>query len=101
MTDQDNRSGIVTEVADGLIGDQPANGEFVDVSPDAGFFEALGQAGHPRAKVRTERASEQVDARLRLGHGWRCEGGGRRGSSGARYRAGKRRSATPRGKKRV
>ena len=74
MTDQDDRSGIVTEIADGLIRDQPANGEFVDVSPDAGFFEALGQAVHPARKDRAERAAEQVDARLRLGRGWRRVG---------------------------
>jgi hypothetical protein len=76
MTDQDDRSGIVTVIADSLIRDQPANGEFVDVSSDAGFFETLGQAVHSARKDRPERAAEQVDARLRLGRGWRCDGGG-------------------------
>jgi hypothetical protein len=51
-----------------MIGDQPANGEFVDVSPDTGFFETLGQAVRPARKDRTERAPEQVE-RLRLGRG--------------------------------
>jgi hypothetical protein len=51
MTDQDDRSGIVTEIADGLIGDQPANGEFVDVSPDAGFFERWVRRSIPREKI--------------------------------------------------
>ena len=97
MTDQDDRSGIVTVIADSLIRDQPANGEFVDVSPDAGFFEALGQAVHPARKDRPECAAEQVDARLRLDHGWRCDGGGRRGSSGgACDRSGERQIATGR-----
>jgi hypothetical protein len=57
-----------TEIADGLIGDQPANGEFADVSPDTGFFETLGQAVRPARQDRTERAPEQVE-RLRLGRG--------------------------------
>ena len=69
MTDQDDRSGIVTEIADGLIGDQPANGEFVDVSPDTGFFEALGQAVHPARKDRT---------RARRGTGRRAPAAGSR-----------------------
>ena len=51
MADQDDRRCIVTEIADGLIGDQPANGEFVHVSPDAGFLKTLGQASIPREKI--------------------------------------------------
>ena len=82
MTDQDDRSRIITEIADGLIRDQPANGEFVDVGTDAGFFEALGQAVHPARKDRAERAAEQVDPRLRLGRGWRRFGSDRRDSIG-------------------
>ena len=82
MTDQDDRSSIVTVIADSLIGDQPANGEFVDVSPDTGFFETLGQAVHPARKDRAECAPEQVDARLRLGRGWRRVGSDRRDSIG-------------------
>jgi hypothetical protein len=49
------------------IPDQPADGEFVDVGADAGFFQALGQAVHAARKDRTERAAEQIDARLRRG----------------------------------
>jgi hypothetical protein len=85
-----------TEIADGLIGDQPANGEFVDVSPDTGFFETLGQAVRPARKDRTERAPEQIE-RLRLGRGWLYYGGGRWGSIGrARDRTGERQIATGR-----
>jgi hypothetical protein len=82
MTDQDDRNRIVTEIADSLIRDQPANGEFVDVSPDTGFLETIGQAIHPARKDRTERAAEQVDARLRLARGGRRVGSDRCGSIG-------------------
>ena len=50
MSDQDDRSGIVTVIADGLIGDQPANGEFVDVSPDAGFLRGAWSGDPSRAR---------------------------------------------------
>jgi hypothetical protein len=42
------RSWIVTE------SNKPAKGECVDVSPDTGFFETLGQAVHPARKDRTQ-----------------------------------------------
>ncbi len=82
MTDQDDRSRIVPEIADRLIRNQPTNREFVDVSPDTGFLETIGQAIHPPRKDRAERAAEQVDARLRLSRGWRRVGGDRRDSIG-------------------
>jgi hypothetical protein len=53
MTDQSDRSRIVEEIADRPVGDNPANCEFVDISPDIGFFETLGQAVHPARKDRT------------------------------------------------
>ena len=97
MTDQDDRNGVVTEIADSLIRDQPANGEFVDVSPDTGFLETIGQAVHPARKDRTERAAEQVDARLRRGRGWRRVRSDCRDSSGhACNRIGNRQIATER-----
>ena len=97
MPDQDDRSRIVTEIADSLIRDQPANGEFVDVSPDTGFLEAIGQAVHAARKDRAERATEQVDARLSLGRGWRRVGSDRRDSIGrARDRIGNRQIANGR-----
>ena len=76
MADQGDRNGILTVIADGLSGDQPANGEFVDIGPDTGLFEAAGQPIHAARKDRTQRAAEHVDARPRLGCGQRC---GRRG----------------------
>ena len=97
MADQDDRRTIVTEIADGLVRDQPADGEFVDVSPDAGFLETLGQAVHPARKDRAERAAEQIDARLRRGRGRRRVGRDRCDSIGrARDRTGDRQIANGR-----
>src|SRR5688572_28830485 len=85
MADQDDRYTIFTIIADGLVGDQPADGEFVDVGPDAGLLETISQAVHPARKDRAERAAEQIDAALWRGRGlWRvgrdgCDSVGRAG----------------------